>query len=100
MEKMADLLNSGEDKPKRTRVFVNHVDLYTGKNISKVEEKYSPVKNNSNMGIKAHNFGLLLEVSTSRSLYAMLRLCDLSSINCLKLGVLQCVFLFVFIFIR
>lgn len=64
---MADLLNSGEDKPKRTRVFVNHVDLYTGKNISKVEEKYSPVINNSNMGIKAHNFGLLLEVSTSRS---------------------------------
>ena len=35
---MADLPNAGEDSPRRTRVFVNHVDLFSGKNISKVRK--------------------------------------------------------------
>ncbi|XP_058955404.1 adenylate kinase 7-like [Pocillopora verrucosa] len=33
---MADLLNADGENPKRTLVFVNHVDLYTGKSISKI----------------------------------------------------------------
>lgn len=35
---MADLLNADGENPKRTLVFVNHVDLYTGKSISKVRD--------------------------------------------------------------
>ncbi|CAH3043480.1 unnamed protein product [Pocillopora meandrina] len=33
---MADLPNADGENPKRTLVFVNHVDLYTGKSISKI----------------------------------------------------------------
>ena len=35
---MADLPNADGENPKRTLVFVNHVDLYTGKSISKVRD--------------------------------------------------------------
>ena len=35
---MADLPNADGENPKRTIVFVNHVDLYTGKSISKVRD--------------------------------------------------------------
>ena len=35
---MADLPNVDGENPKRTLVFVNHVDLYTGKSISKVRD--------------------------------------------------------------
>ena len=35
---MADLPNGDGENPKRTLVFVNHVDLYTGKSISKVRD--------------------------------------------------------------
>ena len=35
---MADLPNADGENPKRTLVFVNHVDLYTGKSIGKVRD--------------------------------------------------------------
>lgn len=35
---MTDLPNADGENPKRTLVFVNHVDLYTGKSISKVRD--------------------------------------------------------------
>ena len=35
---MADLPNVDGENSKRTLVFVNHVDLYTGKSISKVRD--------------------------------------------------------------
>lgn len=35
---MVDLLNVGEDSFKRMWVFVNYVDLFIGKNISKVRK--------------------------------------------------------------
>lgn len=35
---MADLPNADGENPKRTLVFVNHVELYTGKSISKVRD--------------------------------------------------------------
>lgn len=52
---MADLLIAGEDNAKRTRVFVNHVDLYTGKNISKVR-KMTKIYSCTNKGINVQRF--------------------------------------------